>query len=99
MVTLKILGTVCCLYNIIIHSSNHQPWYNCLVRAVIPQLGSYTMGGYKVFVHIVQTTYTIALSWFMYTRGTLLNHSALPHGLNTHLALVSNSNKPLKAIV
>ena len=27
--------------------------------------GSYTMGGYKVLVYIVQSTYTIALSWFI----------------------------------
>ena len=62
--------------------------------------GSYTLGitaiyhghrciqGYKLFDVIVQATYTIALSWFieLYARGTRLNHSASPCGLNTRLS-------------
>ena len=33
---------------------------------ILPWLGSYTMGGYKVLVYIVQATYTIAaLLWFI----------------------------------
>ena len=64
------------------------------IRAVIPRLGSYTVGSYKVLVYIVQATYTIALSWFieLHARGACLNHSASPHGLNTRLSCTIQIN-------
>ena len=90
MVTVKIKGTACSLYNVYTvvtasHGITARLWY---IREVIPWLGSYTMGSYKVLVYIVQATYTIALSWFieLHARGTCLNHSASPRGLNTRLS-------------
>ena len=90
MVTVKIKGTACSLYNVYTvvtasHGITAWLWY---IRAVIPQLGSYTMGSYKVFVYIVQATYTIALSWFieLHARGACLNLLASPRGLNTRLS-------------
>ena len=65
MVTVKIKGATCGLYNVytVVTTS---PGIASLALAVIPQLGSYTMGGCKVLVYIVQATYTIiALSWFI----------------------------------
>ena len=73
MVTVKIKGTACSLYNVYTvvtasHGITVRLWY---IREVIPWLGSYTMGSYKVLVYIVQATYTIALSWFieLHVRG------------------------------
>ena len=56
MVTLKIKGTACCLfnYNYTVVTTSHG--ITSLALAVIPQLGIYAMGGYKVFVYIVQAT-------------------------------------------
>ena len=89
MVTVKIKGTACSLYNVYTvvttsHGITAWLWY---IREVIPWLQSYTMVSYKVLVYIVQASYTIALSWFieLHARGACLNHSALPHGLNTRL--------------
>ena len=94
MVTVRIKGTACSVYNVYTvvtasHGITAWLWY---IRAVIPQLGSYTMGSYKVLVYIVlvivQATYTIALSWFieLHARCACLNHSASPRGLNTRLS-------------
>ena len=64
MVTVKIKGTARGLYNVYtVVTTSHGT--TSLALAVIPQLGSYTMGGYKVLVYIVQATYTISLSWFI----------------------------------
>ena len=49
MVTVKIKGTACGLYNV--YTTSHG--IASLALAVIPQLGSYIMGGYKVLVYIV----------------------------------------------
>ena len=72
VVTLKIKGTAHCPYNVYTVVTISHGIYNfpgsgsyTTARAVIPQLGSYTTGRYKVFVYIVQATYTIALSWFI----------------------------------
>ena len=86
MVTVKIKGTACSLYTVVTASHGITAWL-WYIRAVIPQLGSYTMSSYKVLVYIVQATYTIALSWFieLHARSASLNHSASPRGLNTRL--------------
>ena len=60
MVTVKIKGA-CSLFNVYTvvtagHGITDWLWY---IRTVIPQLGSYTMGSYKVLVYIVQAIYTI----------------------------------------
>ena len=78
---------------------------------VVVVYGSYTLGynsvtaiyhghscihGYKLFDVIVQATYTIALSWFiyctyyieLYARGTHLDHLGSPRGLNVHLGTI-----------
>ena len=49
MVTVKIKGTACCLYNVY---TSHG--ITSLALAVIQQLGSYTMWEYKVLVYTVQ---------------------------------------------
>ena len=61
VITIKIKGTACSLYNVYTvitasHGITAWLWY---IREVIPWLGSYTMGSYKVLVYIVQATYTI----------------------------------------
>ena len=48
-----------------IQCSNHQPWYDCLVRAVIPQLWKLYHRKVEGAVYLVQATYTIALLWFI----------------------------------
>ena len=64
MVRVKIKGTACCLYSVdTVVTTSHG--ITSLVLAVIPWLGSYTMGGYEVLVYTVQATYTLALSWFI----------------------------------
>ena len=79
MVTVKIKGTTCSLYTKVTASHGITAWL-WYIRAVLPQLGSYTMGSYKVLVYIVQATYTIALSGLfeLYARGGRLNHLGSP---------------------
>ena len=47
-----------------------------------------------VYIHSIQTTYTVALSRFieLYTRGAHLNYSASSHGLNAHLSCTIQIN-------
>ena len=93
MVTVKIKGTACSLYNVytVVTASHGIAAWLWYIREVIPWVAIY-----KVLVYIVQATYTIALSWFieLHARGAVFKPLGFASWFK-HPPLAYNSNKPL----